>query len=139
MRGKSPQPKDEEYHFGDGVIISEADTNGVITYVNKKFCQITGYDKSELLGKKYKIIHHPDMPKEIFDEIWDTIRAGENWNGLIKNLRKDGRYYWTHTYVEPIEKNGEITGYLAIHRQASESEIKDAKIKYLQLKNKERK
>jgi aerotaxis receptor len=139
MRRKSPQVRDEEYHLNDGVIISETDTSGVITYVNKKFCQITGYDKDELIGKKYKIIRHPDMPKKIFEELWDTIETGKHWDGLIKNLRKDGRYYWVYTHIEPVENDGKITGYLAIHRPASESEIKDAKIKYLQLKNKERK
>ena len=71
-------------------IVSEADTRGVITYANKKFCEVSQYTLDELLGKPHNIIRHPDMPKSAFKDLWDTIKTGKIWQGEVKNRRKDG-------------------------------------------------
>lgn len=91
-------PIDDEYTFNGGVIISETDLKGIITYYNRKFCEISGYTKSELNGKNHNIVRHPDMPKSAFADMWSMIQLGKSWTGMIKNLRKDGRYYWVYTY-----------------------------------------
>ncbi len=83
-------------------IISETDTRGVITYANSKFCEVSGYNLDELVGKPHNIIRHPDMPKEAFKELWDTIKAGKIWQGEVKNRRKDGSHYWVLATVGPI-------------------------------------
>ena len=71
-----PTPVDEQYTFSDGVIISETDLKGIITFSNRKFCEITGYKKNELKGQNHNILRHPDMPKAIFKGLWDTIQKG---------------------------------------------------------------
>jgi|GEM_PF-446929 len=83
-------------------LISETDTRGIITYANPKFCEVSGYSLDELLGKPHNIIRHPDMPKAVFKELWDTIKAGKIWQGEIKNRRKDGSHYWVLATVGPL-------------------------------------
>lgn len=119
-------PIDEEHKFKNGLIVSSTDLKGIITYANRKFCEIAGYTKSELTGKNHNIVRHPDMPKAAFQEVWDTIQAGKEWTGIVKNLRKDGRYYWVYSHIAPIETDGEITGYTAARRPASETEIEES-------------
>ncbi len=75
------------------VLISETDTRGVIQYANPRFCEISGYTLPELLGQPHNIVRHPDMPKALFKDFWDTIKAGKIWQGEIKNRRKDSSHY----------------------------------------------
>lgn len=121
-----PDPIDEEYKFEQGLIVSSTDLKGIITYANRKFCEVAGYTKNELTGKNHNIVRHPDMPKAAFQELWDTIKAGKEWTGIVKNLRKDGRYYWVYSHIAPIETNGEITGYSAARRPATATEIAES-------------
>ena len=128
-----PTPIDEQYIFNDGVIVSDTDLKGIITYSNRKFCEIAGYLKSELVGKNHNIVRHPDMPKAAFKDLWETIQKGESWTGTVKNLRKDGRYYWVYSYITPIFKEGEIIGYSAARKPAAPSEIEEAEEIYEKL------
>ena len=119
-------PKDKEYFFDDNVIISQTDLKGVITYGNRAFFTISGYEKDELIGQTHNILRHPDMPKEVFKKIWETIQAGQVWNGLIKNLRKDGLYYWVDTEILPVrDENDEVIGYIAARKAASRKDIQE--------------
>ncbi len=96
-------------------LISQTDTRGVIQYANPKFCEVSGYTLEELVGQPHNIVRHPDMPKETFKELWDTIKAGKIWQGEIKNRCKDGSYYWVLATVGPLRNaQGEIEGYLSI-------------------------
>jgi len=132
-----PDPVNEEYVFENGLIISSTDLKGIITYANRKFCEIAGYTKSELVGKNHNIVRHPDMPKAAFQEVWDTIQAGKEWTGIIKNLRKDGRYYWVYSHISPIVEEGNTLGYTAARRPASATEIEDSILLYQSLIEKE--
>jgi aerotaxis receptor len=137
---KRPDPIDEEYLFKDGVIVSSTDLKGIITYANRKFCEISGYDKKELTGKNHNIVRHPDMPKAAFKDMWDTIKSGSEWTGIVKNLRKDGRYYWVYTHVTPIKNDtGEIVGYTAARRPASQNEKEESTALYADMLQKETK
>jgi aerotaxis receptor len=120
---QTPTPLDEEYLFDDGLILSSTDLKGIITYANRKFCDISGYTKDELRGKNHNIVRHPDMPKATYKNLWETLHAGKAWTGTIKNLRKDGKYYWVYSYVTPIMDQGNIIGYSAARRPASKTEI----------------
>ena len=134
-----PAPIDEQYKFDDGVIVSDTDTRGIITYSNRKFCEIAGYSKSELVGKNHNIVRHPDMPKAAFRDLWDTVKKGEEWIGTVKNLRKDGRYYWVYTHIIPIfNDSGEITGYTAARKPAKPEEIEEAEMMYEKLLQEEK-
>ncbi len=128
-----PAPIDEQYSFENGVIVSDTDLKGIITYSNRKFCRIAGYKKSELVGKNHNIVRHPDMPKVAFKDLWETIQKGESWTGTVKNLRKDGRYYWVYSYITPIFREGEIVGYSAARKPATPSEIEEAEEIYEKL------
>ena len=96
-----PTPTDKEKHLDPKrYIVSKTDPKGVITYGNDYFVEVTGYTKDELIGKPHNIIRHPDMPKIVFKLMWDRIKQGKNIIALVKNLAKDGSYYWVVTDFE---------------------------------------
>ncbi|HFU76978.1 MAG TPA: PAS domain S-box protein [Epsilonproteobacteria bacterium] len=136
---QKPNPMNEEYTFEKGLIISSTDLQGVITYANRKFCEIAGYSKNELIGFNHNIVRHPDMPKATFKELWTTIQSGKEWTGIVKNLRKDGRYYWVYSHISPIYAEGEIIGYTAARRPASTTEIAETTSLYAQMMEQENK
>lgn len=120
-------PLDEEYVFNNnGIIISQTDLKGVITYANRKFCEVSGYKASELIGESHNIVRHPDMPKAVFEKMWKNISNGKIWNGIIKNMRNDGKYYWTDTEIMPIyNTEKELSGYIAAKKPALLKDIKE--------------
>jgi len=109
-----PLPIDVEVAFDGGVMITETDTAGIITYANRKFRELTGYTKEELIGAPHSINRHPDMPKAAFKGMWETVKGGNYWEGFVKNMRNDGKYYQVLVWVKPkLDDNGEIIGYIA--------------------------
>ncbi|MDD5359685.1 MAG: PAS domain-containing protein [Sulfurovaceae bacterium] len=130
-------PINEEYYFKDGLIISSTDLKGIVTYANRTFCEISGYSKEELIGSNHNIIRHPDMPKAAFEDLWDTISLGRDWEGVVKNLRKDGRYYWVYTFITPIKNGDSIVGYSATRRPTKKDELEKAIAIYSDLLAKE--
>ncbi len=134
---QKPHPINEEYNFEKGLIISSTNLGGIITYANRKFCEISGYTKDELLGQNQNVIRHPDMPKAIFQDLWNTILEGKEWSGVLKNLRKDGKYYWVYSHISPIYTDGELSGYTAARRPASTSEVEETAPSYTKMLEKE--
>ncbi|MEA1954387.1 MAG: PAS domain-containing protein [Campylobacterota bacterium] len=106
-------------------IVSETDEKGKITFCNDYFMEVSGYNKEELIGKSHNIVRHPDMPKVVFKLLWETISQGKNINAVVKNLAKDGRYYWIFTEFESRRDNdtGEIIGYHAARKSISKHVI----------------
>ena len=82
-------PTNEEYIYDGRVVISQTDLKGIITFANKKFCEVSGYTIEELLGSAHNILRHPDIPKATFQQMWESISQGQTWNGIVKNLRKN--------------------------------------------------
>ncbi|WP_457565121.1 PAS domain-containing protein [Caminibacter sp.] len=119
-------------------VISKTDIRGVITYTNSIFRALSGYEKGEMVGKPHNIVRHPDMPKAIFKEMWDTILQGKEWQGVIKNLRKDGRYYWVEAHISPIIRNNIIIGFISARRAVPEHIKKLYEIKYKEMREKEK-
>jgi|GEM_PF-562551 len=104
-------------------IVSKTNPKGVITYVNDKFCEISGYTRDELVGKPHNIIRHPDMPREAFKDLWDTIKAKKSWNGVVTNMKKEGGQYIVDTTVIPIlDVDGDVVEYIAIRHDITELE-----------------
>lgn len=133
-----PNPIDEEYFFEGRAIVSETDLNGIITFANRRFCEISGYSVDELVGKPHSIIRHPDMPKTAFEQLWKTILSGTIWHGLVKNLRKDGKYYWVDTEVSPMyDDRGTLKGYMAARKPASRKNIEETTLLYQEMIAKE--
>lgn len=118
-------PIDDEFAFDELIIISQTDKEGAFTYVNKAFCEVSGYEQEEIIGKPHDIMRHPDTPKAVFTKLWDTIQSGQVFNGIVKNIRKDGRYYWLDMEILPIKNNEDITGFIAVGRAASQKDISD--------------
>ncbi len=119
------------------VISSTTDLKGRIIDVSQAFCDIAGYNKEELIGKHHNIVRHPDMPKETFKQLWSQIKSGKPWRGKIKNLKKDGSFYWVYANIEPLyNSHGEIDSYIAIRLDITELELLNAKIKEKEEKNK---
>lgn len=114
---------DEEYIFDKGILISSTDLNGTITYANSKFCETSGYSLVELVGANHNILRHSSMPSSIFSDMWTELKEMNNWAGVIKNLRKDGQYYWAHIDITPILDGNKIQGYSAISKPALRSEL----------------
>ncbi len=133
-----PYPVDEEYFFDGRAIVSETDLKGIITFANRRFCEISGYSAEELVGEAHNIIRHPDMPKAAFAQLWKTILSGTIWHGLVKNLRKDGKYYWVDTEVSPIyDTDGTVKGYMAARKPASRRNIEETVLLYQEMIAKE--
>lgn len=106
------------------VIISSTDLGGTITDASSAFCSITGYTKEELLGKKHNIVRHPNMPKELYKEMWETLLNNGIWNGEIQNLKKDGSSYWVFTTISPTyDKNGNKIGYTSIRQDITHQKM----------------
>jgi len=96
------------------VIRSVTDTSGVIISVSEAFCKISQYSKDELIGRQHSLVRHPEMDSAIFKKLWETIKSGKSWEGKMKNLAKDGSYYWVEANIEPNYENGKIVSYTAI-------------------------
>ena len=132
----SVEPIDEEFLFSGSSIISQTDSKGIITFANRKFCEVSGFSVDELLGEAHSIIRHPDMPSNIFDKMWNMISTGHSWNGLIKNKRKDGLYYWVETEILPIKNDKQdVIGYIASRKEASRKNIEETELAYKKMHN----
>lgn len=96
-------------------LISITDLKGDIIYANSNFCQVAGYSKEELLGQHHNIVRHPDMPKAAFADLWEKLKRGDSWRGMVKNRCKNKKdYYWVDAYVTPVYENDNIVGYQSV-------------------------
>ncbi|CAA6804785.1 MAG: Aerotaxis sensor receptor protein [uncultured Sulfurovum sp.] len=99
------------------LVISKTDLKGRITYANDLFCTLTGYSREELMGKAHNIVRDPSIPKEVFAEMWETIKAGDIWTGIFPNRGKGGVLYVVDATVQGIKNDaGEIVEYISIRR-----------------------
>jgi PAS domain S-box-containing protein len=109
----------------DDFIVSKTDLTGRITYGNRIFIEFSGYSEKELIGTQHNIIRHPDMPRGVFKFLWDTIQAKDECFAYVKNMAKDGSYYWVFANVTPnFDKNGNVTGYFSVRRKPSPEAVK---------------
>ncbi len=98
-------------------IVSKTDPKGRIVYGNRIFIEFSGYSEAELLGSQHNIIRHPDMPRSVFRLLWDTIQGGEEFFGYVKNLSKDGSFYWVLANITPsFSPRGDLEGYYSVRR-----------------------
>lgn len=135
---KRPQPVDEEVLFDGRSLISETDLRGVITFVNRKFVEMTGYSKEEAVGQPHSMLRHPDMPKAAFGQMWKIIKEGKTWEGYVKNLRKDGKYYWVVVTIVPKKDDeGNIIGYIASRKMPDRDKMPAIIAQYKEMIDKE--
>jgi len=117
-------PKDKEIVMReDDFIVSKTDLSGRLTYCNRIFIEFSGYTETELLGQQHNIIRHPDMPRSVFSLLWSVIKSGNEFIGYVKNMSKDGSYYWvlanvTPSYqVIPGNTDKKLIGYFSVRRK----------------------
>lgn len=118
---------DREVPYPDGkLIVSRTDLQGIITHVNKSFIDMSGYNETELIGAPHSILRHPEMPAVAFKDLWDTVNGNRKWQGYVKNLRKDGAYYWVKATVIPNVRQGKTVGYTSVRRKPSQTKIEES-------------
>lgn len=124
---------DIEVPFPEGrLIVSRTDLNGIITHANDAFVEMSGWSREELIGAPHHILRHPDMPKVAFKGLWDDLAARKKWHGYVKNLRKDGGFYWVYATAVPNIRNGEVVGYTSVRRKPSRTRIAELEPIYRQ-------
>jgi len=99
--------------------------------MNQAFVEMSGYSADELLGAPHHILRHPDMPAPAFGDLWDTVLAGEKWHGYVKNLRRDGGFYWVYATVIPNVRDGEIVSLTSVRRKPSRTKVEASQALYL--------
>ncbi len=121
-----PTPLNQEIKLDPNrYIVSRTDPKGIITFGNPYFCMICGYSEEELIGKPHNIIRHPDMPRIAFKLMWDTIQQGKDFTAVVKNLAKDGRFYWVITEFSSKKDSttGQIIEYTAFRKAPPRSAV----------------
>lgn len=108
-----------------GLIISRTDLNGTILEANDAFVEASGYEKDELIGQPHNILRHPDVPKAVFADMWQTLQSGKPWVQIVKNRCKNGDHYWVEANVTPILENGKVVGYQSVRTSVS-GEMKES-------------
>lgn len=130
---------EEEKQFPDGCLItSTTDLKGIITHANEAFVVMSGWTHEDLMGAEHYILRHPDMPKAAFKDLWDTVAAGQKWHGYVKNLRKNGGFYWVYASIVPNIRNGKITGYTSVRRKPSRTKVNELQAIYAEMIKAER-
>jgi len=115
---------DEKVMGDNDFIVSKTDTKGFITYCNRIFVDMAGWTRQELIGANHNIIRHPDMPKIAFKIAWDLISSKQEFFGFVKNLRKDGGYYWVLAYITAdLDLNNNIIGYTSFRKKPTKKAI----------------
>ncbi len=115
-------------------LVSTTDLKSHIRYANPEFINISGFTEKELLGAPHNVVRHPDMPKDAFKALWDTVQAGQPWMGMVKNKCKNGDYYWVDAYVTPVIENGKVTGYQSVRSCPDERHVANAESLYRKLR-----
>lgn len=118
----------------DTMIVSEADSRGNIIFANGDFCKIAGYTMEELHGQPHNIVRHKDMPKAVFKDLWETLKSGKTWNGLVKNRTKNGGFYWVKATAYPSKNEKGELRYISVRVKPTEEEINNAINLYKTLK-----
>ncbi|TAA47856.1 methyl-accepting chemotaxis protein [Corallincola spongiicola] len=134
MRLNNPVTQ-KEFNYPDSAnILSTTHLDSTIKYVNADFIETSGFDKRELLGQPHNMIRHPDMPSQAFAEMWQRLKSGESWMGLVKNRRKNGDHYWVDAYATPIKRDGKTEEYQSVRVKPKASWVARAESLYAKLR-----
>ncbi|WP_374594515.1 methyl-accepting chemotaxis protein [Aquabacterium sp.] len=133
MRINEPVTNREYAVEPDRPLMSVTDDKGRITYCNPAFVAVSGFSEAELLGQAHNIVRHPDMPAEAFRDMWDTIRSGRSWRGLVKNRRKNGDHYWVWANASPLYDGSRIVGYVSVRTAPDAASIRQAEALYARM------
>jgi len=125
-------PLDIEYTYTTNLIY-EIDTDGIITFSNSNFADVTGFRKEELIGKHHEMFKHPDVPEDIYKKLWSTDIRLKKWFSTLKNIRRDGLYFWSNIHCTPKrDKDNNVIGFIVVHKPASKIDIEEEIERYAQ-------
>ena len=130
-----PVPNTARYNLKDNdFIVSKTDLKGNIIYCNQIFIELAKYSEEELIGAPHNIIRHPDMPRIIYKLLWNRVQSKDEIFAYVKNLSKDGSYYWVFANVTAsLDTNGNIVGYYSVRRKVNEEAIRTIEPLYAKL------
>ena len=134
MRASQPVSGRERSFPAERYLISATDTRGIITYCNDEFVEISGFSRDELIASPHNIVRHPDMPSAVFSHMWDYLKAGRSWMGIVKNRCKNGDHYWVSAYVTPIHEHGRVVGYESVRTKPTTDQVRRAEVLYARMK-----
>ncbi|MYM58819.1 PAS domain-containing protein [Vibrio sp. OCN044] len=134
MRVNEPVTQKEVTYPPEYNLLSITKTSSHITYASKEFCDVAGYKLDELVDQPHNIVRHPDMPPEAFNDMWNFLKAGKSWMGIVKNRCKNGDHYWVDAFASPIKVNGQIAEYQSVRLCPSRQHVANAEKIYAQLK-----
>jgi aerotaxis receptor len=130
MRKNQPITMTETVLPENQFIYSRTDLKGVITEANEAFCAVSGFSRDEMIGQPHNMVRHPEMPEAAFKDLWQDLRSGRPWRGIVKNRRKDGGFYWVVANISPVRENGQVIGYQSVRSRPSREEIAAAEASY---------
>lgn len=133
MKKNLPVTNNERDYPFDVNILSTTDLKGCITYANEDFTEISGFTADELIRKNHNVVRHPDMPPAAFDNLWNDIKQGKSWMGIVKNRCKNGDFYWVDAYATPIFENGKISEYQSVRNKPHKDHVTRAEDLYQQI------
>ncbi|WP_269748351.1 methyl-accepting chemotaxis protein [Noviherbaspirillum autotrophicum] len=134
MRTNLPVTVNEYVLNDDEIIVTKTDLKGKITYVNQAFLKVSGFSEREVIGAPHNIVRHPDMPEEAFDDLWQALKRGKSWTGLVKNRCKNGDYYWVEATVAPILNERQVIGFTSIRTRPGRDNVAAADAVYRAIK-----
>ena len=111
-------------------IYSSTDLKGVIVEANEAFARISNFTREEMIGQSHNMVRHPDMPAAAFADMWQDLKQGRPWRGIVKNRRQDGGFYWVVANVSPVRENGQVVGYQSVRVRPTRDEIDAAQDAY---------
>ena len=135
MRTNLPVTQQERTFAAHERLISTTDFNSHITYCNDAFVALSGFTREELIGQPHKLVRHPDMPPSVFAHMWQTIKEGKPWMGVVKNRSKNGDYYWVSAYVTAVYEDGKIAGFESVRSLPTRDQVRRAEALYARLRD----
>src|SRR3954470_14735759 len=135
MRINGPVTNHEVEVPADKPLVSRTDLGGRIVFVNKAFVDVSGFTVEELMGAPHNIVRHPHMPQAAFADLWQTIKQGQPWEGVVKNRTKSGDFYWVSANVTPVVENGKVIEYISIRSRPTRQQIAAAEAAYAAMRS----
>ncbi len=133
MKINSPVTGVEVDYSSNANILSTTDPKGAITYINQDFIDISGFSEEELINMNHNVVRHPEMPAAAFDDLWNNLKGGQPWMGMVKNRCKNGDHYWVDAFVTPITENGSTVEYQSVRTKPTRERVERAEKCYQKL------
>ncbi|MBI3771802.1 MAG: methyl-accepting chemotaxis protein [Gammaproteobacteria bacterium] len=130
MKSNLPVTNNERSYDASIQIVSTTDKKGALTSANKDFCDVAGFSLDEIIGKNHNMVRHPDVPPAAFADLWNSLKSGKAWMGIVKNRCKNGDFYWVDAYVSPIIEGKDVIGYESVRVKPNRDLVERADTMY---------